>query len=475
MKILTSDDMGTTKVTSVLNIDMLVGNGFDIRLLKHFGVSHTTTYTDFFQWEMKNKSMSEMQNNVILRAMKEANLKKSPNWSDLEQAIKEYMKHAVTYIKDQYSFDEINDMLDIVVEKVISSVEEIQRDFSKFLLETVSPELLSETNRLANQSINDSTFASSLYNGDVSAPSINSMRGFAIDVNRSEANGSLHFCFDEITHDFDMFNWNVFNLNYTYLLDNFLAFGVDVFEPHKRQLAKTNFVFYPKTHRFSARNKGKNSYSDYLQLSLFHPHGQMSIPASMLFGVDTIDDFYDIPIADESRYSSVYHKEQRLSKRYLAQDDLKYRNMLENGLVYIAFGTSYGESDQWWWNQIFAGMSEDVNRKDLIPVFTSDSDGDDISKHRKYVKDLLFKRELICYEYVPGQDKVDPMTNAIVAERTRKNVIKKIKNLYDRAKNDARCDTENWKEFDDCLENQIFVVPYNEQSELATFGLPNKA
>ena len=292
------------------------------------------------------------------------------------------------------------------------------------------------------------------------------MRGFAIDVNKSKANGNLKFAMDDITHDFDVFNWNVFNLNYTYLLDNFLNFDVDIFEPHKRKQAKTNFVFYPKTHQFRGH---KRSYSDYLRLSLFHPHGQMSIPSSMLFGVDTIDDFYGSSVPDNARYTNTHHMEQRLSKRYLAQDDLKYRYLLNNGVVFIAFGTSFGESDQWWWNQIFTGMSEDIDLKNLMPKLPTDIDPSEASQHRDNVKSSIFKRELVCYEYAENQ--VDPMTNVKVAEECRKYVLNRLQKLYYRAKNDSRCDTSSWKDFDD-LVNQIFVVPYNESSTLATFELP---
>lgn len=306
------------------NIMMLVGNGFDIAALSLLNARYRTDYQSFFFYL---KSMNFNAENMIFRKMDELRQEHEeqrgqgkdgfPNWSDFEARLQEFVSGPgpINFVK------------------LRGDLAEIQRHFSSFLDLVVSPDLLNELDRKA-QSQQWAYCTFSRFLGDL------------------DSNAYQYLALPSKTDHYDLFNFNIINFNYTFLLDNYLYLDQEQFDPHPNTTVDTNFQFRrnPRNHLYPSecypRPNAETGCSAYLMTEIHHPHGMQTVPRSLLFGIDGTDQ-------DANQGSS--HK---FEKIFWAQTSRRYRKMIEESEFFIIFGSSIGETDRWWWRHILRRVSE---------------------------------------------------------------------------------------------------------------------
>lgn len=301
------------------NIMAVVGNGFDIQVMKDFEQSWDTRYETFYYYlrfrnfNRENLILAEMER--LLQAGDDVS-----KWSDLESAI-----------------DRIVHQGSAGHDEIYLAVREIQVEFSKFLTQVASPALVDELGKAASA------------NRWGVAP----LESFIQDVPYGE--GRPEFRFPSRTGHYDLFNFLFVNFNYTPLLDGFLYLDQDQFDPHPYKWVDRNFGFYPNpADGANGFGDSKTRWSSYIHTEVVHPHGTQSIPRSLLFGVDSE--------GAKGRSGGALMK---LSKPYVAQSNTKFRHLFEDTELFIVFGCSLGGTDGWWWRGI-AGALASVEQAELI-------------------------------------------------------------------------------------------------------------
>ncbi len=290
------------------NILVLVGNGFDLALLRKYNVGKmkgkTTSYTDFYEY-IKYYNLSN-ENNLLYKKMTEDREKGKENWSDFEATIDEMVKSSPQNI-----------------ELIENCIDEFQAYFTRFLNELVNSDVLLEISKdVMNKRL-----------------ALQSLSCFMKDL---EDRYDINFSSD--ADHYDLYYYVFFNFNYTSLLDNYLYLDKEQFDPHKWKYVDRNFEFYP--------NKTGTNWSSYLVSDVIHPHGFQDIPRSILFGID-------LPQYDRGR-----GKEKRLIKSYWAQYDVKYKSYFDNVELFIIYGMAISQTDGWWFDQIFDSILK--NNSELI-------------------------------------------------------------------------------------------------------------
>lgn len=309
------------------NILMIVGNGFDISVLNHLGASGSTTYQSFFYYLKsigfhKKNSLFEAMDSLRQQCEGEADPKlRKSNWSDFEERLDEMLA--------------TNAVPTLSLERDLA---EIQAEFSAFLNRTVDANVLNSLNEeVTNKEWSIKTFES-----------------FLKDLPKEEYEKTA---LPLTCNHYDIFNFDVVNLNFTPLLDCYLYLDRLQHRPQKKtvdrnfnfDLNRNNFLHsteiiadlesdYPERDFF--RPDKETNCSGYLTTNLCHPHGQQDIPRSLLFGVDgegTAKDGID---------------RTRFAKSYWAQLDRKFLSKIDSAQTFILFGTSLGATDHWWWKNI---------------------------------------------------------------------------------------------------------------------------
>lgn len=295
------------------NIIVLVGNGFDLAILKRYKDGRmrgkTSSYEDFYEY-IKYYNLSN-SDNVLFKKMSEDLDNGKENWSDFEQAISELIETG-TIRKNE-------------LEKAI---DKFQGYFTRFLNELVDADLLLKINSDVQQK----------------RLAMQSLAHFIKDLK-----SSCDIEFPAKTGHYDLYNYIFFNFNYTSLLDNYLYLDKVQFEPHRWRTADRNFEFYPE---FDSNVKNPSMWSSYLLTNIIHPHGIQSVPRSILFGVD-------IP-----EYHKGKSKEKRFIKSYWARYEVKYKTYFKETELFIIFGMSLSKTDGWWMDQIFDAVL--VNNAEVI-------------------------------------------------------------------------------------------------------------
>lgn len=377
------------------NIMMLVGNGFDIAALSLLDAKYRTDYQSFFFYL---KSMNFNPNNMIFKKMNELRQEHEqmlkdgepgfPNWSDFEARLQEFVSGSASM-----NFNNLR-----------QDLAEIQRHFASFLDLVVSPEVLNELDRKAqHHRWAYCTFGRFLADIDDAAYRLMS--------------------FPSQSDHYHLFNFNIINFNYTFLLDNYLYLDQEQFNPHPNSTVDTNFQFhrnpkdYPHLHGRNNRPNAATGCSAYLMTEIHHPHGVQSIPRSLLFGIDGTDQ-------DASRGST--HK---FEKTFWAQTPRRYRKMIEETELFIIFGSSIGETDRWWWRHIIHRVHQGA--------------------------------ELIIYKYYPTD------TSTSLQETTSSIKSQFINDNYDSSLfDDLQLDEDT---FDD-ISRRVHAVKYTDSQTLSAFG-----
>ena len=323
-----------------INIMALFGNGVDIQLMEYLKSPYQTSYQNFYNY-LCYKNFDK--NNMIFQKMtedkkdneKDPNIKK--NWSDFENSLIEIFNQS--------------GWLD--VEKLAKDFTQFQIEFSNFLNEIITPNMLA---RLGNDSTEKGI-------------ALNSFTRFLGDLDTKNFN---KLAFPRKTKHYSLFNWEILNFNYTSMLDNILLLDKGQFDPHPHKFADRQIQFYPnpdgtpidlpgwgmdlETKEWSqgyylvdSRLNEETNYSSYLMSNINHPHGYQNVPKSMLFGFDNEEQIKN----KKKRFLA-----KKFLKPYWAQNDKRYKSYFNDTHLFIIYGMSIGSSDFWWWNNILNSLLE---------------------------------------------------------------------------------------------------------------------
>lgn len=307
------------------NIMVLVGNGFDIQVLHDYHRPVDSRYEPFYHY-LRMHGFNP--NNLLLKHMQEELGKNRKNWSDIEAAV-------AAAVDGGHQ----------TPARIFTDLRPIQAKFAEFLQEVVPSTLLS---KLGEDAVSYEW-------------SITSLSEFLRDItNKSEFQAMR---FPESVGHHDLLNFLFVNFNYTTLLDNYVYLDQVQFNPRKHRTVDTNFSFRndPRGH-LSANNATDAGQSGYVLTDVVHPHGILSTPRSLLFGIDAADDY--------DRAKDPYNQ---LKKPFWAQSNVRYRGHFAQTELFVIFGCSLGDSDGWWWRNIAKAIKE--RESELIIYRRQDSDG----------------------------------------------------------------------------------------------------
>lgn len=304
------------------NIFILVGNGFDISVLKKFPSARlpgkTTSYNDFFNYITYFDLVDE--SNILFKKMKKDMENGKENWSDFEYSIGEIIKHGYA---------------DADAKRLEKSIDEFQNYFTKFLNDLVDSKVLLDLNHeVSKNKLSNQSFG--MFLKDL--------------ADQSEVK------FKEQVSHYHLLNFVIANFNYTSLLDNYLHLDKNQFDPHKHKSVDTNFQFYVGQTRYL-----ETIYSTYIISDVIHPHGWQSIPRSILFGTYL------------ERYDKGRGIIKRFVKEYWSQYEVKYKSYIEEANLFIIYGMSLGNSDAWWLDNIFDSLK---NKNTELIIYMHGNQGD---------------------------------------------------------------------------------------------------
>lgn len=331
---------GLNHLNDQINIMALVGNGFDIQILREYEQTTTTRYADFYHF-MKMKNVDD--GNLIVGEMESALKKGRENWSDIEECIAslEAAREPIAEIR--------------------RSLDEVREHFSEFLNMVVSTSLLAEV----------SSDAQSNRWGRAS------LSKFLKDIESREDLERIPFGLKKA--NYDLYNFYFVNFNYTSLLDNYLYMDSEQFDPVPYSTVDTNFTFEADP-RGLALDKWDYASSSYVEMQVAHPHGYQDIPRSLLFGTNGDGD----PRSPGAK----------LAKTYWARVEQRYAHLFDDTSLFIVFGCSLGKTDEWWWKNIADALLKDEKRALLLYWWNADSSSklaeDDV--RRKFLKAAGLKR-----------------------------------------------------------------------------------
>lgn len=313
-----------TKLERQHNIMVLVGNGFDIQVLHDYDQAVDSRYEPFYH-HLKMRGFDT--SNVLLKHMEEQLMAGRKNWSDIEAAV------TATVETRAHPYNDI-----------FNDLRFMQTEFADFLQSVVPSALLG---KLGEDAIANKW-------------SLNSLSKFLIDITCQTDFQSMQF-HRKISH-YHLFNFLFVNFNYTTLLDNYVYLDQLQFDPRMHRTVDTNFFFHadPNGH-LRPNNANDSGYSGYVLSDVVHPHGVLSTPRSLLFGVDAEDD-----------YDKAQNSYNQLTKPYWAQNNVLYRSHFAQAELFIIFGCSLGDSDGWWWRNIAKSITGD--KSELIIYRRQDSD-----------------------------------------------------------------------------------------------------
>ncbi len=301
------------------NIMVFIGNGFDISILKKYRedglVSSYGKFYDFLCYKDFDKK------NLLYRKMEEDKKNNKENWSDFECSLGELLQENIS------------------ANTLEKALKEMQGMFLLFLNEIVTPEVLLKL----NNDIEENEWGK------------NALERFLGDLSRDDYE---RMSFPQKTAHYHMYNYLFVNFNYTSLFDNYIYLDKYQFEPHPHETVDTNFEFYPNPNGFNIYGMNERTiWSSFIMTDIIHPHGYQNIPRSLLFGIEN----------NEYTSNRVLN---RFNKSYWAQDNPKYKSYFNDVELFIIYGTSIGETDNWWWENIFDSLLN--KNSELIIYFYND-------------------------------------------------------------------------------------------------------
>lgn len=313
-----------------LTVMFLIGNGFDMGVLDALDKEYKTTYKEFYDYLsyfLINKD------NCIYKKIVEKNTHENDKWLDYELLLSEIVKD-----KREEIAAEINSQnKEKIYNKFLEEWKEIQYKFADFLNYVVTPETLKEVSELDGKS---------------------TLEKFIGDLSEKECQNII---FPKYTGHHIEINYKIFNFNYSTLADNYFYW---LFDHHPFSSSGNNAHFYPNPQDYSGC-KGEKDTSFFLKANIefYHPHGHISIPESILFGMSINKEKYSSSkLSGWTNYPEELSK--KLDKSYWVNVSQKVRPTIEETDLYIIYGCSIGESDKWWWEEIINNLV--LNNKEVI-------------------------------------------------------------------------------------------------------------
>ena len=356
------------------NIMCLIGNGFDRAILRReefrnlIGLSgRSTSYRDFYYFISGNNKYNVPllnEQNLIYAKMKD-DIENHPDdeidtWSNFEQTVTDLVfnmddDHIKAFLT---RFQHPESDLPSYISKIEEDLDKIGNLFSNYLNELLPVDILVEINREARDhkwAINSLSY----FLGDLSEEDYRKMhftyRYTEFDQNADYDTKQEYREQYNNTFRFDLFNYMIFNFNYTSLLDNYLYLDKNQYLPGTDSKPR-DFEFHIDPNQFidDKLSKSNVTWPSYLLTEVIHPHGIKDIPRSFLFGTEMDTDAIDI-------------KEQlRFIKSYRGLNEKKYGRCFDETELFIIFGMSLERCDGWWYEKIYEQLSKDNPTAELI-------------------------------------------------------------------------------------------------------------
>lgn len=99
-----------------------------------------------------------------------------------------------------------------------------------------------------------------------------------------------------------------------------------------------------------------------MPIDIFHPHGIQDVPKFLLFGIEN------------KNYCKPKDPRRVFVKFYWAQCQTKYYDKFNETELFIIYGCSIGESDNWWWNRIFERLISENTAELIIYNYGNESE-----------------------------------------------------------------------------------------------------
>ena len=307
-------------------ITYVVGNGFDIGVLTKLGKDYKTSYQEFYDY--LTYFLKDKQKNSIYQKIIKDKQGNDYLWSDYELLLENIVLEKKKEIKEALNDEKKEE----IYQSFMKNWEEIQYKFSDFLNFVITPDTLMEVSNLKGLSNLEKCI------GDLSKEEFDKLK------------------FKNLPDNYDLIQYNILNFNYSTLADNYFF---HLHDPHPYKNSSNNSFFYydPKGYH-SSKNDRKYLKTKY---KLYHPHGQLSIPASILFGMSYDNQKYKSSTQDNSRYFNNYEEDivKKMDKLYWCDSKYEIIEEINSTSLFIIFGHSIGKSDEWWWKKIMTVLARD--------------------------------------------------------------------------------------------------------------------
>ncbi|WP_040281506.1 AbiH family protein [Tessaracoccus massiliensis] len=342
-------------VTVQRNVMAFVGNGFDIQTLNDYQSRVDTRYTHFHDF-LEQRHFDP--NDPILKKMQRLKKEGVSDWSDVEGAVDRLL--------EQPGWQQ-------QIAELSTALRKLQGQFAEFLDRVIPSTLLTDLGRDSSRNM----------------WARESLMAFLYDLPDDAYRASR---FPTYVNQ-ELYNFVFVNFNYTSLLDDYIYLDQEQFDPlpNKREDRNCTFHNNPRGVTNAAVRPGDLS-SSYVIAEVVHPHGQHSIPRSLLFGID-----------EPATSSNNHDPRLRLAKPFWAQTRPRYGHLFEDTALFIIFGSSLGAVDRWWWRNIAEALSQEQ-------FSHGPSDRCPNTDHQR----CTYRPELIIYWY---NDPASPMTEDEVREK----------------------------------------------------------
>lgn len=317
----------------VSTIMFLIGNGFDIGILTALGKEHKTTYREFYDY--LSYFLLNKNNLIYKEILKRKNSDKkdliNDTWLDYELLLKDLVEE-----KKREITESISDK-NKIYEMFLEDWKEIQYQFADFLNHVIHPQTLLEASKLSGMKTLES------FIGDLSEE----------DCQKIE--------FPKRVDNHRKIEYKIVNFNYSFLVDNYFYW---LFDHHPFRSSPNNAHFQPNPCNYpNCSGNEKTNYYLQANVEFLHPHGQISIPESLLFGMSYNNKRYSSSRADFKNYFGE-ELTKKLDKPYWSNALNKVSPMIETSNLYVIFGHSIGQSDEWWWKEIIENVFS--HKKEVI-------------------------------------------------------------------------------------------------------------
>lgn len=306
-------------------VSFIIGNGFDIGVLCALEKEFLTSYKEFYAYL---SYFLKTQNNSIYEAIRF--LDNDSLWVDYELLLENLVENKKLEIEKETDRQEQKKIYDTFID----DWKEIQYKFADFLNYVITPDTLKRVSALKGTK---------------------TLGSFLGDLQKEDWE---KIAFKDYPRYQSEIEYKIFNFNYSTLADNYFF---HLFDRHPYNVSNNNTDFYPNPRGF----KGEGYIQKYDKKSLrttikfYHPHGQLSIPESILFGIGYNRKTYQTSTSSTSNFHENFGEKltKKLDKLYWSELGAEKDLEIIQTDLFIIYGHSIGESDKWWWQKILQALA----------------------------------------------------------------------------------------------------------------------